>query len=103
MNLNIKYDEIIARADQRRSNLKRLEASLDNLPAQLHSLADIIEYVDDLRTIWTDLDKEGRDLIPQPVREQLQYIRNFSESLNNAFGTDEIGLGALNAVLNKED
>lgn len=72
--MNIDYAAIITAADKRKSALKQLEDLVNQAGPHEEALRGALHYVTDLQAAWSQLDKEGRELLPKELSGALAYI-----------------------------
>lgn len=72
--MNINYDEIIHRANERAEKLKALTERLAPIQEKAEQLAAALVYFYNLREAVDDLDAEGRALLPAGLEHRVTYV-----------------------------
>lgn len=79
--MNINYDEIIRRANDRAEKLKLLDAQLEDAKAQAVKLCEALQYFSELSTLQSSMDQEGRELLPRDLSLSVMYVGDAADKL----------------------
>lgn len=71
--MNINYDEIITKANDRKLLLQSLTTQLEKTPDVLRQLTEARLWADQVHRTFASLDQEGRELLPMKIRKALLY------------------------------
>ena len=90
--MNINYDEIITKANQRKERLQELNARLEKQPEMLRKLQEVQQWATKVRDWHNALDDEGRTLLPLRVRDSLARSATTIVRIGQAIDADNVGI-----------
>ena len=82
--MNIDYAKIIETADKRREALMALSDELSKAAAFYSMMEDALEWVNEVYSLYSKLDDEGRKLLPPSVLTAMQYLGTTHTKLSDA-------------------
>lgn len=90
--MNINYDEIITKANQRKERLQGLTERLKRQPEMLSKLQEVQQWATEVRDWHNVLDDEGRTLLPLRVRGSLASSATTVVRIGQAIDVDSAGI-----------
>ena len=95
--MNINYDEIITKANERKVVLQNIAATLKEAEEVYDKMAGIIGWLVYLNDMYKRLDTEGRELMPKRERNAMMWLDKTIESACYALSNQQTasGLGYL--------
>lgn len=73
--MNINFDEIITKANERKDNLQRTVRMLERLPEQAAALNTALAFFGQMAVVLQKLDVEGKTLLGTSLGEPLMHCR----------------------------
>lgn len=102
--MNIDYASIIARANDRKEQLQKVDAMLSLLPAQIDALEKAISYFSAVNREIQFLDAEGKAML-RSVDVRVQWVSSILEDANmkltrnDSCGSDQRNLAPLKLLI----
>ena len=82
--MKIAYEKIIEKANARKLALENIALLLEQAAEHDSDLAHIISWVEDVKTIYSQLDAEGIKLLPTHIQTALAFIHSTHSNLKEA-------------------
>lgn len=80
--MNINYDEIITKANERKVLLQNIAAMLRDAEKIYDKMSGIVEWLVYLNDMYKWLDAEGRALLPKRERYAMDFLHSTIDSAN---------------------
>lgn len=95
--MNINYDEIITKANERKVLLQNIAATLRDAEEMYNKVSDVVAWLSYLRDMYKRLDAEGRALLPKRERLAMDFLHITIDSASFVLSNNqsETGLGYL--------
>ena len=72
--MNINYEDIITKANNRKDRLQQLVVLLESADCMNCDLLSVSDWLRELSNVYTNLDEEGRAMLPAKVKNTLNFI-----------------------------
>ena len=102
MNININYEEIITKANERKERLQQLILLLNDAQDRYDELVEASDWLRELSNVYNKLDEEGRQMLPKSVKNTFEYITSTRTFLGYVI-SDNNGLNGVARLLGEKE
>ena len=98
--MNINYEDIITKANNRKDRLQQLVVLLESADCMTCNLLAVSDWLRNIENVYTNLDEEGRAMLPAKVKNTLEYISQTRTYLGRVF-SDNNGHNGIELLIDR--
>ena len=102
MNININYEEIITKANERKERLQQLILLLNDAQDRYDELVEAFDWLCELLNVYNKLDEEGRLMLPKSVKNAFDFMTSTRTLLGRVI-SDNNGHNGVASLLGEKE